>query len=158
MPDGRERGAIWSSLRIISKKRFEAEKGHPEASTFNAGGVGCSQSQGILPSWGHLAMSGDIFHCHSCRRSCYWRTANKVPCRSSTAAPWQHNYSSQIVHNAEVKAPWGERCRGEGARSQSQRWRCWPETQSCFGTREADSEILMEKYVRLAWDKDKKKE
>lgn len=30
---------------------------------------------------------------------------NIVPCRSPTAAPLQHNYSSQIVHNAEVKTP-----------------------------------------------------
>lgn len=105
MPDGRELGAVWSSLRIVSKKRFEAEKGHPEASTAKCEGVGCSQSQEILRSWGLLAMSGDIFHCHSCRRSCYWRSVNIVPCRSSTATPLQRNSSSQIVHNAEVKTP-----------------------------------------------------
>lgn len=50
-----------SNLRSFYKKRFEAEKEQPEASVTRCEGVHCSQSQGILPSWGHLAMPGDIF-------------------------------------------------------------------------------------------------
>jgi hypothetical protein len=65
--------------------------------------------------------------------------------------PLQPRYPIQSVHRAEVKAPWGER--GQRNRSQSQRGRCWPERQSCFGTRGADSEILMENYVIGALDK-----
>lgn len=56
MPDGREWGAIWSSLRIVSKKRFEAEKGHPEASTFNAG-------ESVAPSHRGFCPPGVIWQC-----------------------------------------------------------------------------------------------
>lgn len=60
-------------------------------------------------------------------------------------APYNKELFGTIVSSAEVKKPWRERETGVGelAREVNVNYVFW-------GTREADSEILREKYVRLA--------